>query len=66
MTHIAFTDHDTTKQSEIHKRLAASYGIRAIQAVEMSAYDYESRKKFIFSAMAINIQNPLKKSAGKL
>ena len=45
VTHIAFTDHDTTKQSEIHKRLAASYGIRAIQAVEMSAYDYESRKK---------------------
>lgn len=45
VTHIAFTDHDTTKQSEDHKRLAAAYGIQAIRAVEMSAYDYESRKK---------------------
>ena len=66
ITHIAFTDRDTTKQSEDRKRLAAAYGIQAIRAVEMSAYDYESRKRFISSAMGINIQKPLKKSVGRL
>ena len=39
MTHIAFTDHDTTALADVHVALAASYGIQAIPAVEMSAID---------------------------
>lgn len=45
ITHIAFTDHDTTKDAGKHQELARSYGIAAIPAVELSAYDFEGGKK---------------------
>ena len=45
ITHIAFTDHDTTQCAFEHQRLAAEFGIQAIPAVEMSAYDYEGKRK---------------------
>lgn len=45
LTHIAFTDHDTTKYAEAHFRLAARQGIRAIPAIEISAFDKATGKK---------------------
>lgn len=45
LTHIAFTDHDTTQCDNEHMKLALSYGIMAVPAVEMSAWDEESKKK---------------------
>lgn len=45
LTHIAFTDHDTTQLAQEHIKLAQQYGIRAIAGVEMSAYDYERKRK---------------------
>lgn len=45
ITHIAFTDHDTVKFAFKHQRLAAEFGIQAIPAVEMSAYDYKGKRK---------------------
>ena len=37
LTHLAFTDHDTTQQAWEHVRLAEKYGIHAVVGVEMSA-----------------------------
>ena len=45
ITHIAFTDHDTTKSASKHKELSASFGIQAVTGVELSAYDFEGKKK---------------------
>lgn len=45
LTHIAFTDHDTTKDAEKHQKLAQSLGIHAVVGVEMSAYDFKGQKK---------------------
>lgn len=45
ISHIAFSEHDTTKQAKEHVELAKQYGIQAIKAVEMSAYDNEGKKK---------------------
>ena len=45
LTHLAFTDHDTTQQAWEHVRLAEKYGIHAVVGVEMSAYDYERNRK---------------------
>lgn len=45
LTHIAFTDHDTTRCAAEQVKLAKSYGITAVTAVEMSAWDEESQKK---------------------
>ncbi|MDD3404601.1 MAG: PHP domain-containing protein [Hespellia sp.] len=45
LTHIAFTDHDTTQHSREHVDLAKCYGITAISGVEMSAYDFANEKK---------------------
>lgn len=45
LTHIAFTDHDTTKLAAEHVQLAASYGLTAVPAVELSAYDSQRQKK---------------------
>lgn len=45
VTHLAFTDHDTTKEAAEHAALARNYGIQAITGVEMSAYDYERKRK---------------------
>lgn len=45
VTHIAFTDHDTTFMAAEHVSRAAGYGIHAIPAVEMSACDYEYHVK---------------------
>ena len=45
LTHISFTDHDTTKLSGEHVRMAQNAGIRAIAGIEMSACDGESGVK---------------------
>lgn len=45
ITHIAFTDHDTTKFANEHALAASTYGILAIPAVEMSAYGKNEKKK---------------------
>lgn len=45
ITHIAFTDHDTTRMAAEHVSRAAAYGIRAVPAVEMSACDRETGVK---------------------
>lgn len=45
ITHLAFTDHDTTACAREHQQLAERYGICAVPAVELSAYDYESGRK---------------------
>lgn len=45
LTHIAFTDHDTTACAKEHVELAKQYGITAIPAVEMSAFDEAAGKK---------------------
>lgn len=45
ITHLAFTDHDTTEQAWEHVELAKEYGIRAVTGVEMSAYDYRKDRK---------------------
>lgn len=45
LTHIAFTDHDTTLCAEEHVRLARKYGMKAIPAVEMSAFDFINQRK---------------------
>lgn len=45
VTHLAFTDHDTTMKAEEHVALAEQYGISAIKGVEMSAYDFKRNKK---------------------
>ena len=45
VTHIAFTDHDTTKSAKEHQKKAQSWGIHAVAAVEMSAYDFKGQKK---------------------
>ena len=45
LTHIAFTDHDTTLKSREHTELARKYGIRAVPAVELSAYDRSAGRK---------------------
>lgn len=45
LTHIAFTDHDTTRLAAEHVQLAASYGLTAVPAVELSAYDSQRQKK---------------------
>lgn len=45
ITHLAFTDHDTSSCARDHIKLAEKYGIRAVPAVEMSAYDYKKQKK---------------------
>lgn len=42
ITHIAFTDHDTTKMAPEHISRAEAMGISAISGVEMSACDYDS------------------------
>lgn len=41
VTHIAFTDHDTTEKAAEHVSRAEGLGIRAVPAVEMSACDYK-------------------------
>lgn len=45
ITHLAFTDHDTTEAAWAHKALAEAAGIQAVTGVEMSAYDYENHRK---------------------
>ena len=45
VTHLAFTDHDTTDLAQEHVDLAARYGICAVTGVEMSAYDYKEDRK---------------------
>lgn len=45
ITHLSFTDHDTTADAEKHKVLAEMQGIRAINGIEMSAYDFKRNKK---------------------
>ena len=45
LTHLVFTDHDTTELALEHVALAEKYGIRAVPGVEMSAYDYRKSRK---------------------
>lgn len=45
VTHLVFTDHDTTEKAQEHVRLAAQYGIQALTGVEMSAYDFRRDRK---------------------
>ncbi len=45
LTHIAFSDHDTTVGAFDMPVLAAQYGITAFPAVEISAYDKATGKK---------------------
>ena len=45
LTHIAFTDHDTTRLAAEHVQLAAGYGLTAVPAVELYAYDSLRKKK---------------------
>ena len=45
ITHLAFTDHDTTECAWENKSLAEEAGLLAVTGVEMSAYDYENGKK---------------------
>ena len=45
VTHLAFTDHDTTQKAEEHAALAKTYGIQAVPAVELSAFHRKSGKK---------------------
>lgn len=45
ITHIAFTDHDTTRMAAENVSKAEKYGIQAIPAVEMSACDYDYHVK---------------------
>lgn len=45
ITHLAFTDHDTTEKAFEHVKLAETYGICAVPGVEMSAYDYRNNRK---------------------
>lgn len=48
LTHIAFTDHDTTLAAREHVELAGRYGIKAVPAVELSAYaGHKGRKVHI-------------------
>lgn len=45
VTHLSFTDHDTTEMAEENCHLARQYGICAIPGVEMSAFDMKKGKK---------------------
>lgn len=45
LTHLAFTNHDTTKMWEKYIAEAKEYGIHAIPGIEMSACDYEEDVK---------------------
>lgn len=45
LTHIAFTDHDTTRCAAEHVKLAAAHGIHAVPAIEISAFDRKTEKK---------------------
>ena len=45
ITHLSFTDHDTTIDAEKHKALAEEQGIQAIPGIEMSAFDFKRNKK---------------------
>lgn len=57
ITHIAFTDHDTTKDAGEHQRLAKDYGIFAIPGIEMSAYDFKIQKKVHILGFGYNSTN---------
>lgn len=45
ITHLSFTDHDTTADAGKHKAMAEAQGIHAIKWIEMSAYDFKRNKK---------------------
>jgi len=45
LTHIAFTEHDTTEGHEYAVRKAMEFGITAIPAIEISAMDYHTGVK---------------------
>lgn len=45
LTHIAFTDHDTTRLAAEHSSRAAAFGVKAVPALEMSACNYEHHVK---------------------
>lgn len=45
LTHIAFTDHDTTQGVLKAMQTGAGFGITVIPAIEISAFDFSSNKK---------------------
>lgn len=45
LSHIAFTNHDTTRGLAEAARLGANSGVRVIGGVEVSAYDFERGRK---------------------
>ncbi|MEE0201465.1 PHP domain-containing protein [Faecalicatena contorta] len=45
ITHLSFTDHDTTLDAEKHKEMAEQQGIQSIIGIEMSAFDFKRHKK---------------------
>ena len=45
ITHIAFTDHDTTKDLKKAMGLGKEIGVEVIPGIEISAYDYKRNKR---------------------
>lgn len=45
LTHLAFTEHDTTMNSDECEELGKQYGITLIKGIEISAFDFETKKK---------------------
>jgi phosphoribosyl 1,2-cyclic phosphate 1,2-diphosphodiesterase len=45
ITHISFTDHDTTKGLDEAFRLSDDYDIEVIPGIELSCYDYKRKKR---------------------
>lgn len=45
VTHLAITDHDTTKGLELAITLGEKYGVEIIPGIEISAFDYQRNKR---------------------
>ncbi len=45
ITHLSFTEHDTTLKSEECEELERQYGICLIKGIEISAFDFQTGKK---------------------
>ena len=65
VTHLAFTDHDTTQKAGEHVALAKTYGIRAVPAVELSAFYKKSGKKVHILGYGYTDVSPIEKLGQK-
>ena len=54
---IAITDHDTTDHLDQCENIAREYGINLIRGVELSCYNYETKKKVHILGLGLN-RNP--------